>query len=115
MTKAFLLFIAVLITGSANAEWIDPTALTVGQTYVLSRQTPLVPAPGLGQHQYRSTEHVERAVQLPPGTSITVNRSLRVNNTPWYDATARSATGSSLGQGFISQSALMGQQLTRSR
>ena len=115
MTKALLLFIAVLITGSANAEWIDPTDLKVGQTYVLSRQTPLVPAPGLGQHQYRSAGHVERAVQLPPGARILVNRSLRVNNASWYDATARSPTGSLLGQGFIAQGALMGQQLTRSR
>jgi hypothetical protein len=112
MIKMLLLFIAVLIAGPANAEWIDPTDLRVGQTYVLSRQTPLVPAPGLGQHQYRSTEHVERAVHLPPGARITVNRSLRVNNMAWYDATARSSTGSLLGRGFIIDSALMGQQLT---
>jgi hypothetical protein len=85
---------------------LDPTQdMKVGQSFVLSQQTPLMPE----LDPEDPIAALQLVKQLAPGASIYVRRVAHKELEAWYYVEAKSASGASLGVGWINSTALIGQ------
>ena len=84
---------------------IDPSqSLKVEQSFILTKDTPLMPA--LNLESILSTQSIQ---QLSAGIIITVNQIEQKGQTPWYFVNAMNPNGELIGSGWINSIALMGQ------
>ena len=89
---------------------VDPSSSQqVGQSLIISRQTPLMPSLGVPSSQENLSGLVEKITFLPPETTLLVTATQLVENVVWHLAEARSSDGDFLGKGWINGIALMGQ------
>lgn len=113
MKRRTFLGVVLMFPAASRSNWIDPMALERGPTYVLSRQTPLMPAPELPAGA--SVDDLLRAIhagrQLPAGALIRVVEPRHVRGTLWYRVFAFNAAGVTIGEGWVSSAALAGQRL----
>ena len=86
---------------------LEPGALAIGVTYVVSRGTPLMPSHSPSD----PLEAIKNMKQVPEDGSFKVLEVYRKDTTPWYRATATGKDGESLGMGWINSTALVGQAL----
>lgn len=86
---------------------LDPLELEIGQAYVVSKQTPLMP--------YFSPADpiaaIEEIKQIPKGGGFTVLEVRTEKNNPWYKVNAFDQNSEQIGTGWINSVALLGQQL----
>jgi len=95
---------------------LDPRALDIGATYVVSRSTPLMPF----HSPPDPLEAIKKMKQIPEGGSFKVlevykKKVYKENTTPWYRVTATGKDKESLGTGWINSTALVGQALEGSK
>ncbi len=93
-------------TYSAPDE-IYPLKLQIGQSYIVSKQTPLVPSPNpanprLAIHQIR---------YIPIGCGFKIHETKTDKNYPWYKVTALNQNAENIGSGWINSIALIRQHL----
>lgn len=81
--------------------------LEVGKSYLLSKETPLMPE----FEPSDPLEAISRAIKLQAGTNITIIERKMRGSTPWYRVRASSGSGSRIGEGWINSIALIGQEL----
>ena len=86
---------------------LDPRALDVGATYVVSRSTPLMPS----HSPPDPLEAIDKMKRIPEGGLFKVLEVYKKNTTPWYRVTAAGKDKESLGTGWINSTALVGQEL----
>jgi hypothetical protein len=113
MKRRTILLGALFLPGLVRSDWIDPQTLKPGPTYVLSRITPIMPAPELpkGASVEDLIAALQRGKQLPAGHLIRVEERRNVRGALWYRAFAYTPAGALIGEGWISSAALMGQSL----
>jgi len=92
-----------------NPAWADPLRLGVNETYVLGTRVPLMPE----LNPVDPIAAVERMVDLPGGSRITVREVRFQGGTPWYRVDAHAADGNSLGSGWVNSIALIGQDVRK--
>lgn len=97
--------------GKSSFPNLNPLELDIGQAYVVSRETPLMPShspadplAALGQLK-----------QIPEKGGFRVLEIFKKNNTPWYRVNAFDQSETEIGGGWISSTALLGQQLRAHR
>lgn len=107
--EVFLAIVRADARANAEAEQtypLEPTrSLTAGQTFTLSKQTPMMPE----LEPVDPLAAIQRMKQLSAGTRITILRTELKHSTPWYEVGAFSSAGASLGSGWINSVALIGQ------
>ena len=100
----------VLAEDRANKEAEErfPTepykVLKIGQQIPLTEVTALMPS-----DRYRRMSDLTRIRELPPGTVIQILGRAERDFAPWYRVKARTASGASIGTGWINSVALIGQ------
>jgi hypothetical protein len=82
----------------------DPTTLVVGRSYVLDRQTPLMPDPEPAD----PVAALSLVKKIAPGASFTILSTRAVAGTPWY--AVRTTLGGPV-TGWFNSTALAGQAL----
>jgi len=86
---------------------VDPLGLDIGQSYVVSTQTPLMP--------YHSPADPMAAIQqmkyIPQGGGFKVLEVYKEKTNPWYKVIAFDQRTEQIGAGWINSMALLGQQL----
>jgi len=90
---------------------LDPQNLDIGQSYILSKKTPLMPS----IDPTDPLNAIEQMKQIPAGGVIKVYEIQKKRETPWYRVTATDHTKNMVGSGWINSSALLGQQLEAHR
>jgi len=85
------------------------TSEQIGQSYILEKQTPLVPSPEVGGLAGQSEGVIEKAIPLPPKTQISVIQTRKNMTKNWYLVNARTNEGDFIGKGWINGIALIGQ------
>lgn len=92
-----------------RATKVSASDLQKGGVYIISKETPLMP-------EFEPADPataITKLKKLPPGSVITV-LSIRIKvNSPWYKVKAKSATGLSIGEGWINSIALIGQDIKK--
>ncbi len=92
-----------------RATKVSAKDLQKGGVYTISKETPLMP-------EFEPADPIAaiaKLKKLPPGSVITV-LSIRIKvNSPWYKVKAKSATGLSIGEGWINSIALIGQDIKK--
>jgi len=92
-----------------RATKVSASDLQKGGVYTISKETPLMPE----FEPADPTTAITKLKKLPPGSVITV-LSIRMKvNSPWYQVKAKSATGLSIGEGWINSIALIGQDIKK--
>lgn len=90
---------------------LDPRALDIAATYIVSRRTALMP--------YHTPADpiaaIRRMKQIPKGGSFKVLQVYKKKTNPWYKVRASGKDKKSLGTGWINSTALVGQQLEGSK
>ena len=86
---------------------LDPRALDVGSTYVVSKKTPLMPSHSPAD----PLEAIKQMKHIPKGGSFKVLETYKKKVSPWYRVSARGKNKKALGTGWINSTALIGQQL----
>ena len=89
----------------------DPLNLDTGQTYVLSRQTPLMPS----YNPIDLEAAIKKMKEIPEGGSIKVQKTVSKNGKPWYKVIAYDQRKKRIGEGWINSTALLGQKLKAAR
>jgi hypothetical protein len=92
---------------------LDPLKLGIGHSYILSKETPLMPSPDIstqGDSLENLMDALKKAKKIPSKGIITIKSRRVVNDTPWYFVSAQA--GSSVFQGWINSGALVGQDLS---
>ena len=89
----------------ADRHLYPTDSLTIGQSFILSEQTPLMPE----LEPADPMAAIPQIKQLPPGTRIIVINTVLKGGVPWYEVRALSSAGSPLGSGWINSMALKGQ------
>lgn len=105
-----LIAIAALVLASSAraADYVDPHDLKVGSAYVVSRQTPVMPA----VEPADPMAALGKMKQIPVGGAFKVYASQMKNGKPWYKVRAIGPDKKQIGSGFINSTALLGQSLT---
>ena len=92
-----------------RATKVSTSDLQKGGVYTISKETPLMPE----FEPADPTTAITKLKKLPPGSVITV-LSIRMKvNSPWYQVKTKSATGLSIGEGWINSIALIGQDIKK--
>lgn len=89
----------------------DPLNLDVGQKYILSRQTPLMPS----YSPVDITAAMKKMKEIPVGGSIKIQKAVSNNGKPWYKVIAYDQRKKRIGMGWINSTALLGQKLKSAR
>jgi hypothetical protein len=94
------------------APSLNPRALDTGATYVVSRETPLMPFHSPAD----PLEAIKKMKHIPEGGSfVVVDVHYKTIDHPWYKVRAYGRAKTSLGTGWINSNALLGQHLGRSK
>ena len=86
---------------------LDPLELEIGQAYIVSRQTALMPS--LSPADPMSA--IQQMKQIPKGGVFKVLETAKKRNTPWYKVIAFNQRKQRIGTGWINSTALLGQEL----
>ena len=93
--------------GKSPFPSLNPLELEIGQAYVVSKQTPLMPS-------HSPTDPIaalQQMKQIPEEGGFTVLEVYNATNNPWYKVTAFNHSTEEIGIGWINSTALLGQQL----
>jgi hypothetical protein len=93
--------------GRSPVPSLDPLALDIGQAYIVSRQTPLMPS----LNPADPLAAIQQMKQIPKGGVFQVLEMAKKKNTPWYRVVAFSQRKQQIGTGWINSTALLGQEL----
>ncbi len=86
---------------------MNPLELEIGQVYIVSEQTPLMPA----LHPTDPIAAIQQIKQIPQGGGFKVIEVSDDETNPWYKVTAFDQKTKHIGIGWINSTALFGQQL----
>jgi hypothetical protein len=86
---------------------LDPMKLGVGQTYIVSKQTPLMPS----HSPIDPMKALQKMKQIPEKGSFKVVDIFHKRGNPWYKVTAFNQKRKQIGTGWINGIALLGQEL----
>ena len=86
---------------------LNPLELKIGQAYIVSRQTPLMPSHSPAD----PNAALQRMKQIPKGGSFKVLETVKKNGSPWYKVVAYDQRKKRIGRGWINSVALLGQEL----
>ncbi|MEX1014188.1 MAG: hypothetical protein WDZ80_03445 [Candidatus Paceibacterota bacterium] len=93
---------------SKKSDFADPSSLKIGESYSISKNTPLMseiePSDPMAA--------LEDTKEIPKGYFIKVISTKDKANNPWYEVEVYNSSGSLLGKGWINSQALMGQSLS---
>jgi hypothetical protein len=90
--------------------YIDPKKLIIGNTYSISKQTPLMPE----VDPVDPDEALKKVKYLPVNGSIYIYKIESKNGIPWYKVLARKENDEVIGSGYVNSIALLGQNLKTS-
>ncbi len=89
-------------TVSSRMDFIDPTALTVGTTYSISKKTPIMP-----HYESSDLNDLNKVVYIQSGGSIKILEKKHGRNVPWYKVESDGHSG------WVNSIALIGQKLEK--
>jgi len=89
---------------------VNPKALTAGQSYIVSRVTPIMPQRSVSNPS-ELVAATARVVRLQPGQSFTVLRVDSSEREPWYVVKVETPQGQLDVLGWINSIALIGQTI----
>jgi hypothetical protein len=96
-----------LPVGKSPFHSLNPLELEVGQAYLISKQTPLMPSHSPAD----PIAAIQQMKQIPKGGGFKVLEVYKEKSNPWYKFTAFDQSTETIGKGWINNSALLGQQL----
>ncbi|MEA3347749.1 MAG: hypothetical protein U9Q39_01675 [Pseudomonadota bacterium] len=85
----------------------DPTDIGVGETFLVSKETPLMPY----LDPANPMEAISKMKRIPKSGGFEVFDKASKNGTPWFKVRAFDRRGDFIGDGWINSIALLGQQL----
>ena len=91
--------------GESPFPSLDPLKLEIGQTYTVSKQTPLMPSHSPAD----PIAAIQQMKNIPQGGRFKVLEMVKKKINPWYKVTAFDNT--KIGTGWINSTALLGQEL----
>jgi len=93
--------------GKSPFPSLNPLELEIGQSYVVSKQTPVMPSHSPAD----PIAAIQQMKQIPKGGVFKVLESVKKRNTPWYKVIALNQKNELIGTGWINSTALLGQEL----
>ena len=97
--------------GKSPLPSLNPLELEIGQAYVVSKQTPLMPSHSPDD----PIAAIQQMKQIPKRGGFKVLEVYKEKNNPWYKVTAFDQGTEEIGTGWINSTALLGQQLKAHR
>jgi len=94
--------------GKSPFPSLNPLELEVGQAYIVTKQTPLMPSHSPAD----PIAALQKMKQIPEGGGFKVHDTFNKNDNPWYRVSAFDQRKKQIGTGWINSLALLGQQLT---
>lgn len=93
--------------GKSPFPSLNPLELEVGQTYIVTKQTPLMPS----HSPVDPIAALQNMKQIPEGGGFKVLDTFDKKGSPWYMVRAFDQRKKQIGAGWINSTALFGQQL----
>jgi len=93
--------------GKSPFPSLNPLELEAGQTYIVTKQTPLMPSHSPAD----PIAALQKMKQIPEGGGFTVHDTFNKKGNPWYRVSAFDQRKKQIGTGWINSTALLGQQL----
>lgn len=93
--------------GKSPFPSLNPLELEVGQTYIVSKQTPLVPSHSPAD----PIAALQKMKQIPKWGVFKVLETVKKKGNPWYKVVALDQRKKRIGTGWINSMALLGQEL----
>jgi len=93
---------------ATDSSLVDPQRLSIGRTYRLSKETPLMPE----VEPSDPIGAIERIKRMPAGSRIRVLVCTVRQSTPWYKVQAAVGPGNTRVTGWVNSIALLGQRLS---
>ena len=93
--------------GKSPFPSLNPLELEVGQTYIVTKQTPLMPSHSPAD----PIAALQKMKQIPENGSFKVFDAFNKKGNPWYRVRAFDQRKKQIGTGWINSTALFGQQL----
>ncbi len=93
--------------GKSHFPSLNPLELKVGQAYMVTKQTPLMPSHSPAD----PIAALQKMKQIPEGGGFKVHGTFNKNGNPWYRVTAFDQGKKPIGTGWINSTALFRQQL----
>ena len=93
--------------GKSPFPSLNPLELEVGQTYIVTKQTPLMPSHSPAD----PIAALQKMKQIPQGGGFKVLDAFDKKGNPWYKVRAFDQRKKQIGAGWINSTALFGQQL----
>lgn len=93
--------------GKSPFPSLNPLELEIGQAYIVSKQTPLMPSHSPAD----PIAAIQQMKQIPKGGGFKVLEVYNAANNPWYKVTAFDHSIEEIGIGWINSTALLGQKL----
>ena len=93
--------------GKSPFPSLNPLELEVGQTYIVTKQTPLMPSHSPAD----PIAALQKMKQIPEGGGFKVLDTFDKKGNPWYRVSAFDQRKKQIGTGWINSTALLGQQL----
>lgn len=90
---------------------LNPLELEIGQTHIVSKQTPLMPSHSPTGSFEEVMAAIQQMKQIPKGGGFKVLGVYKNNTNPWYKVIAFDQQNKQIGSGWINSTALLGQQL----
>ena len=86
---------------------LNPLELEVGQAYIVTKQTPLMPSHSPAD----PIAALQKMKQIPEGGGFKVHDTFDKKGNPWYRVSAFDQRKKQIETGWINSTALLGQQL----
>ncbi len=93
--------------GKSQFPSLNPLELEVGQTYIVSKRTPLMPSHSPDD----PIAALKKMKQIPKGGAFKVLDTFNKRGNPWYRVIAFGQRKKQIGTGWINSTALVGQEL----
>ena len=87
--------------------WLDPQGLRVGQAFIVSKETPLMP-------EFEPSDPIaalQQAKRIPKGGAFKISEIRQKNFCPWYRVIVINQNNKQIVSGWINSAALFGQDL----
>jgi hypothetical protein len=97
--------------GKSPFPSLNPLELEIGQTYIVSKQTPLMPSHSPND----PIAALQKMKKIPKGGRFKVLDTFDKKGNPWYKVSAFDRRKKQIGTGWINSSALLGQELKASK
>lgn len=93
--------------GKSPFPSLNPLELEVGQAYIVTKQTPLMPSHSPAD----PIAALQKMKQIPEGGGFKVHHTFDKKGNPWYRVSAFDQRKKQIGTGWINSTALFGQQV----